>query len=341
MKRKFVSAFLFVFGFMAVSAPAQFVSPSQADTGLGGSNTITGMILTPEGQRLTRPVAIRLQSPTRGDRVIMSDEYGKFTFRGLPSGDYTIVIDKEKEFQPLTQVVSLIQPRGFPPTTQTLSIRLSARPVSDAKPGVINADTAGVPKAALEFYNKAIELAKTGDRKGAIEQLQLAIAEHPNFMLAYNELGVQYLRLNEFEKADEALVGALKIQPEAFAPIMNRGIVLFSMRKYADAEPVLRKARSVKPDASVTHYFLGQALANLGKFDEAEKELATAIATGGDEMKEAHRVLAILYSARGDKNAAAKELESYLKLAPNAPDAEKLRTAIRQLRGENPAKPNN
>ena len=50
-------------------------------------------------------------------------------------------------------------------------------------------------------------------------------------------------------------------------------------------------------------------------------------------MKEAHRLLAILYSAKGDKKLAADELETYLRLAPATPDAEQLRTVIRRLKG--------
>ena len=334
MKGIKIVAVLSVVLIMEISSAAQFVPPAQSDTNLGGSNTITGMILMPSGQRLSRPVSIRLQTPTKGDRVVVSDEFGKFTFRGLTSGDYTIVIDKEKDFQPLTQMVSIIQPRGFPPVTQTISLRLLSRASTDTKPAVVNADLAGVPAPAIEHYNKAIELATAGDRKAAIEELNSAIAMHPSFMLAFNEKGVQYLRLNELEKADEAFVNALKISPEAFAPLMNRGIVLVTLKKFAEAEPVLRKALTAKKDTPVAHYFLGQALANLGNFAEAEKELGIAISTGGPELKEAHRLRAILYSARGDKAAAANELEVYLKLAPNAPDAGRLKAAIAQMRGE-------
>jgi regulator of sirC expression with transglutaminase-like and TPR domain len=52
-------------------------------------------------------------------------------------------------------------------------------------------------------------------------------------------------------------------------------------------------------------------------------------------MKEAHRILAIIYASRGAKKQAADQLEAYLKLAPNAPDAEKLRDKVRQLRESN------
>lgn len=321
--------------FFVVQVTAQGIPPGSAstDTGLGGVNTISGMILVSTGGRFERRVSIRLQSMTKGDRLTMSDEYGNFVFRGLPPGDYNVVIDKEKDFEPFVQVVSIIQPRGMPPQLYNLSVRLVHKTATVGKSGVINADIANVPKPALALYNKAIELAKNGDRLGAIKQLQAAIAEYADFMLAYNEMGVEYLRLNELAKADEALQSALKIDPKAYMPLMNRAIVLFTMKRYNDAEPLLRTVVEMKGDQAVGHYFLGQTMANLGKFEEAEKELAISVRLGGDEMKEAHRLLAILYSVKGDKKRAADELETYLRLAPTTPDAEHLRTVIRQLKG--------
>ena len=61
-----------------------------------------------------------------------------------------------------------MQPRGFPPQTYNVNIRLVAKGGTDAKPAVVNADTAGIPKQTLDLYNKAIELAKTGDRLGPL-----------------------------------------------------------------------------------------------------------------------------------------------------------------------------
>ena len=319
--------------FVAIPVSAQFIPPGPSDTGMGGVNSITGMIATSGGQRVMRRITIRLQSMNKGDRVVVSEDNGNFAFRGLPSGEYTIVIDKEKEFEPFSQSVSIVQMRGFPPANSIVSIRLVPKGSTDAKPGVVDSRLVNVPKTARDLFAKGLELATKRDFRGAIEQLNLAIVEHPTFMLAFNELGVQHLRLGELDKADAALVAALKLDPEAFEPLMNRGIVLVTLKKFADAEPVIRKALAIKEQSPVAHYFLGQALANLGKFDDAEKELRIAVETGGEQMKEAHRLLAIIYSSRGDKKRAAAEIETYLKLAPQAPDAEQLRQAARRLRG--------
>lgn len=339
VKRKMLAVLSLVMfaGYFGTSGTAQIMSPLATDTGLGGSNTITGSVLVSTGGRLERSVTIRLRTMTRGDRVTSTDDKGYFAFRGLVSGDYTLVIEKEKDFEPFSQTVSVIQVRGFPPQNYNLSVRLTPKANTQPKPAVLNASLAGLPERGKSLFLKSRDLATAGDHKGAVEQLTLLTAEFPTFMLGFNELGVEYLRLNELEKAEESFRTALKIEPEAFAPMMNHGIVLVQMKRYADAEPPLRDAVKNKADSAVGHYFLGQALANLGKFEEAAKELSAAVKLGGPEMKEAHRLLAIIYSAQGDKARAASELEIYLQLAPNTPDADRLRIVIRELKG--PAAP--
>ena len=323
--------------FVVIRVTAQGIPQGAAstDTGLGGVNTISGMIVSSTGQRIQRRVSIRLRTMTRGDRISTTDEYGNFVFRGVPPNDYLVVIDKEPDFEPYSQNVSVIQPRGMPPQTYYLSIRLELKGTAKTKRGVLNAEFANVPKPALVHYDDALERARKKDHRGAIEELNLAIKEYPSFSQAFNELGVQYLKLNELENADLAFQGALKIVPDAFAALVNRGIVNVMMKRYGEAVPILRKALKKNDQSAVGHYFLGQALANLGMFEQAEKELLTSLELGKEEMKEAHRLLAIIYASRGEKNQAARELEAYLKLAPDAPDAQQLKDKIRQLRESN------
>lgn len=332
---KWFSAFLFCV-LCVIQGVAQGIPPGSAstDTGFGGVNQISGTVIA-NGTRVERRISVRLQTMIRGDRITSTDDSGNFVFRGLPSGEYTIVIDKEKEFEPFVQPVTIIQPRGMPPQTYILSVRLTAKNVLVAKPAVINAELADVPKEALAHYTKAAELAKNNDPLQAIEELKLAVKAYPSFNVAINELGVRYLKLNKLEEADAAFQQASKVAPDAVPPLINRGITNFMMKRYGEAVPILRKALAKDDQSAVGHYFLGQALANLGLFADAEKELRLALKLGNDEMKEAHRLLAIIYANRGDKKLAAYELEAYLKLAPNAPDAESLRTKLRELRAAN------
>src|SRR5688572_408980 len=166
--------------------PAQIstISDSESQTGLGGMNSIIGTVFAPSGRPLERRVRIRLSTMTRGDRVFTTNENGAFAFRGLPTGGYTVTIDKESEYKPFTTSVDIRQFRGGPAQVFTLNIRLEFKDREVAKPAVLNAEFANVPKKALDHYNAAIEQSKKGDRDGAIEQLKLAIAEYPTFTQA-------------------------------------------------------------------------------------------------------------------------------------------------------------
>lgn len=303
------------------------ISPGAPPTDpFSAGSGISGMVLSPSGQRFSRRISVRLRSMDKGDRVTTTDDKGNFAFNGVPRGDYVVIIDKEQGFEPFSQNVSVAPWSG----ALHLSIRLNLKGRTETGTGVLNAEFADVPSRALAFYQKALNHGQTGNHKAAIEQLQKAIAEDSNFMLAFNELGVQYLRLGELDKADEALTKALKLAPDSATPLLTHGILLAVMGKFNLAVTELQTALKQREQSANGHLYLGQALANLGRFAEAEVHLTRAIELGGDEVKDAHRFLGAIYLQRGEREKALAEFEIYLKLAPKAKDAEKVRQLIRQ-----------
>ena len=301
------------------------------NTGLGGNNYIVGTVFSPDGMPISRRMRIKLSTPTWGEILATTDDSGRFVFSRVGSGDYTLVIDGEKEFEPYTQQVDIIRPRSTVAETYTVTIRL--RPLERGKskaekPSVISASNAGVPNRAMDLYQNASKLAEAKDYKGAIEQLKLAVAEYPTFVNALNQIGVLYLRLNELDKADEALKAALKIKSDAYEPLINRGIALFRLSRFKDAETVLRATLKTKPDSSAAYYYLGRTLNKMGRTDEAETAYRTCIKMSTGEFREAHRLLAVIYLDRGASERVIEELEAYLKLVPTAPDAADLRKVI-------------
>lgn len=337
LKRVKSFAIVSIFLFVSSSAVGQtFSIPDTAsNTNMGGQNTIIGTVFGPSGRPIETRVRVKLSSMTAGDRFVNTNENGGYAFRGLPAGGYSISVDREKEFEPVSQNVDIIQFRGAPAQTMTVNLRLTPKGSTEAKPSVVNAELAAAPPAAQEHFKKAGELIKADDRKGAIEQLKLAIELHPKFALAYNEAGIQYIKLNDLDGAAEAFRSSLKIKPDGFDALLNLGVIFYTQKKFTDAEPALRAAKKLREDVAGVRYYLGMSLANLGKFEEAETELQTAIKLGGPEMKEAHRVLSIIYGARGDAKKSLKELEAYVKLAPDAADVEQLKARITQLKAKN------
>jgi tetratricopeptide (TPR) repeat protein len=122
--------------------------------------------------------------------------------------------------------------------------------------------------------------------------------------------------------------------------LYNEGAELYSKKQYEEAEKIfngcetaLREAIKLKsPNPSVPHYYLGMMLIKFKAYDEAQKELELAISSGGENLAQAHKMLGGVYISTKKNKEAADELEKYLKLEPKAPDAEKIKQTISDLR---------
>ena len=319
--RSFSLVFLFTLGlYPATLSHSQ--TPHAIDTGLRGGYSLNGYLLLPSGKRVDRRIRIKLEMTFRANVIGTTNEVGNFRFVGMIPGDYILHVE-ESEFAPLSVPITIHESIGGPSGPMEVSIRLTHKN-----------PPAAVPPAALEHFNKAGELTKAGNHKGAIDELKLALEAHPEFVQGLNELGVQYMKIGDLPRSRDALRSVLKIDPNSMAALVNLGMVYFLLKEYEAAAAPLRRALKLDNRSAVAHYFLGQALANRGKFGEAEKELKAALEQGGDEMKEAHRILAIIYNSRGDKKLAIDHLENYLRLAPNAEDADQLRSVLQKLKGK-------
>ena len=80
--------------------------------------------------------------------------------------------------------------------------------------------------------------------------------------------------------------------------------------------------------------YLGLTVISAKKIDEARVELETAVATGGANLGQAHKFLGGIYWQKHEYRRAIDEFETYLRLTPNAPDAERIRGTINELRAK-------
>jgi tetratricopeptide (TPR) repeat protein len=311
--------------------------------GTGGRHSIQGRIYYPSGQRADARTKIKLESVQYGERTVLADLNGTFSFKSLAPGSYTVVVEGGSEYETSRENVLIdteasssradLQLPSIPRSYQVQVFLQPKRGVS-TKPGVVNAELAGVSEPARSFYEKGLTFAKSGETEKAIEQLKQAVAYYPEFVLALNELGVQYLKAGLAGKAVEVLEKAIRLKPDAFSPRLNYGIALLQNRKYAEAETHLRQAVSSNNDFATTHLYLGMTLIHLSKYDEAERELVKAIELAGSSpyLAQAHYYLGGIYWRKKEYKLAADQLETYLKQSPNASDAEKVKATIATLR---------
>lgn len=326
----------------AAPAPAQVGGVDHSGT--GGGHSVQGRIISPSGRRADLRFKVRLESSGQGDLWVFSDANGTFRFNSLRPGNYTVVVEGGDDFETFREGV-LIEPTtirtragtvgmALPrPITLQVYLRPKRQPANLAQPGVLNAALAGVPKPAVELYQKGVEHARKQEHAQAAEMLRRAVEAHPNFALALGELGVAYLKLKRPEKAAEALGAALKLAPEDHHALVAHGRALLDLGRLGESEGQLRKALKLNAGSPWAHFYLGMIQLKRREHDAAEAAFKSALGEGGaNQLPLAHYYLGGIYWNKGQYKQAADELEAYLRLAPEAPDAARLRETIKEFR---------
>jgi len=315
---------------VAVIAYAQAPGSSRGLASGEGQHMIQGRVHFPSGQTASgKTIKVNLESvSTFGSMSTVADQDGTFRFTSLTPGDYTIVVDAGPQYDRARESVSIYREASTGGRSIQVAIQMYPR-VDAANPLFAN-----IPPNALSLYQKGSAAARKGDAKAAAESLSAAVAAHPNFPIALNELGSQYLILKQWDKAGETFEALLKLKPDDVAGHLNLGIVEFNKKKLEDAETHFRKALELKSAGPAAHYYLGLILVSTKRYEDAQQEFELTISNGGENLPLAHKYLGGLYMSTHKNQQAADELEKYLKLDPKAPDADRIKGTIKDLRSK-------
>jgi len=330
--------------FLPAGALAQ--GSGRSSTGTGGSHIIQGYVFFPSGRRAEGTIVVKLQTYNSGELTVIPDSSGAFNFSSLAPGNYTVVVNAGDNYEIARENVyidtdlNLSRSGVRVPSAErryTVMVHLQPKNVAGhARAGVVNAALAEVPEKARKLYEKGLELSRAGESSKAADSFKEAVALYPKFPLALNELGVQYLKLGHTQKAIETLREAVKLSPEAVGPKLNLGIALLEAKHLAESEQQLREALKRNSSLPTAHMYLGLCLVRQNKYEEAEKELLLAIQGSGNQLGMAQYYLGGIYWKKQNYPQAVEALEAYLRLTPNAPDAERVRATIKDLRSRTP-----
>lgn len=313
----------------------------RSSTGTGGIHIIQGYVFFPSGRRAEGTIIVKLQTYNSGELQVIPDSSGAFLFTALAPGNYTVVVNAGDDYEIARENVyidtdvNLSRTGGRVPSTtrrQTVMVHLQPKRGVTPKAAVLNAALASVPEKARKLYERGVEQARAEYTSKAAASLKEAVALYPDFPLALNELGVQYLKLRQVDKAVEVLKQACKLNPDAFQSRLNLGIALLESRQFGEAEGQLREATKKNGNSATARMYLGIALVRLNKFDDAERELLVAAEAKSNQLSMANYYLGGIYWRKQDYPRAVEQLEKYLLLSPNAPDAERVRGTIKDLR---------
>jgi len=265
---------------------------------------------------------------------------GDFRFDELMPGTYSLVIyvpgrGEIRQTIPLTE--SFADRNGrvekkFSFDAETLEARARLVPQ-----GIVSVRELSISRRARGEYKKAQDRLKDSEVDRAIEHLENAVSLAPQFAEALNNLGTIYYHRKEFTKAEAYFREALRQEPEAFEPLVNLGGTLLAQRRWSEALEINRRAQEARPNDALVNAQLGHNYFALDEYDQALEYLERTKALDPAHYTHPQILLAEIHLRRFEEEAAVREMEEFLRLYPDAKEAERVRTKLEELRDSSSA----
>jgi len=287
--------------------------------------------LTPEGHAVVSlfGATTPFQSETE------SDETGRFHFRNLRAGTYTVAVIMPGRGE--ARQTAEIGP-GTADSRRRVNLSLQFRESDFVHDDVVRRQNSvstkqlAIPETALREYQEAAKDLQKHDAEQAVKRLQHAVELAPQFADAWNELGTLAYQTQQYERAEKCFRAALEQDPKAYEPLVNLGGVLINTHKLDEALMYNQDAVLLRPNDALANSQLGLAYFVTGSFDLAVKYLEIARRIDPAHFSHPQLVLAEIHLRRGENRAAADVLEDFLRYHPDFPTADKIRENIAKLR---------
>ncbi len=308
-------------------------------------NTISGLVFDRNRNAVANIDVELLDEYERYVRSVKTSTSGLYIFQSLRAGVYYVQVRVDgTNFKPVKERIQLGQTNFTNLTTGGTSGAESAQinfVLETVRRGSENnlplnneiVFAQEVTKEAETFYNDALGDLHKKNRTAAISNLENAIKAFPDYFLALNKLGYEFIELKRFADAQDVFTRAVKVNPKSFSSNSGLGIALFMQHKPAEAARRIEAAVIINPASAASFLFLGKIYRSLKEFEKAEKSLKTSLKLSDSNSADVHWELALLYYYDLKRyNEAANQLELYLKTNPKAENKKQVEKLIKTFR---------
>lgn len=216
-----------------------------------------------------------------------------------------------------------------PPLDPLAARRRAPDPAPDAA-AVVSDAPEDAPRPFVEPSGAGAMAYSAGNYASALAQFEEAVQRNGQDAEALSNLGQVLVRLGRAGEALPYFERATSLNPDRWAYRFNYARALGLMGRWDEAIASYRQAQQLFPDDYVTTFNLGLALHKQGDDAAAVEEYRKAIALDPSDAS-FRMALASSYERLQNKAEAAAAYGEYLRLAPDAPDADKVRARIAQL----------
>jgi tetratricopeptide (TPR) repeat protein len=188
-----------------------------------------------------------------------------------------------------------------------------------------------VPNNARKEFEKGEKDAQDNKLKPATEHLEKAVAEYDNYAAAWNTLGGVYASSHDTEKARQAFIKAIAVDPKYLPPYMNLATLQLRNQEYEDCVATAGKALELDPAIPLANYLQAAGNFKLTRLDDAEKSAKEVEKGPHENLQQVYPLLAQIFLLKHDYPNAAAQMRTYLKQWPKGPYAAEMKKSLDQI----------
>jgi Tfp pilus assembly protein PilF len=320
----------------------QFVILAQVQTQPNAAVVeIHGQVRFAEGGAPAANVVVRLESYDGGGSIseAFTDRLGKFKFTNLSPAQYSVRV-RQIGYREAQQSVDMTTT-----TSGLVMLQLLKEAASRTGTSTVGSIDANVPAAAQKEFDKGTAaLAEGGKDKIAFAArcFEKAVSIYPQFIEARLKLGTAYMDLEQWDKAQQALLATIESDPKAFNALFALSEIYLRQNKIAEAEKVLVQGLAIQDQSYLGHLNLARVYWEKARAEKDLMNAKRALEKSYEEVKRALTLnpdLATAHLLKGNlllratrASDALIEFNEYLRLDPNGPFAAETRTLIEKIK---------
>jgi tetratricopeptide (TPR) repeat protein len=189
------------------------------------------------------------------------------------------------------------------------------------------------PKSARKNFEKGVQLAHVGKFAEAESRLASATSEYPKYAEAWVALGDVQVQLNKPEVSRKSFLAAIAADPRFVNTYDHLARISASRQNWQEAADYSRQATDLNPfEFPSSFWYNALANYNLQRNADAEKSaLALARLDSRHHYPDVETMLAEFAASRGDLASAASHLKAFLAEAPNAKNADLVKSQLARV----------
>jgi len=172
---------------------------------------------------------------------------------------------------------------------------------------------------AVDWFYQAVALLDGGnvtDPKKVIEYLNNSIKLQPDIAVFYNNRGVAYYTLGQYQRAIQDYNEAIRLQPDYTDAYYNRGLAYSKLGQYQRAIQDYNEAIRLKPDLAEAYGNRGNDYSTLGQYQRAIQDYNEAIRLKPDD-ETGYYNRGTIYSTLGQYQRAIQDYNEAIRLQPD------------------------